>query len=1405
MSRPRSANQGPKKIYLGSKSKDQQKNINNPDSLPSIHYKQPSNYDLKEDNFNEELYLLQSSWNELGITPEYRSVFINLAKRVSESERSDIFMQEKINLKKFRDALLNLKKEIVNRENNLTILRKLDKALETCINNESNTNSIDPILKDSINIIKTLRLNAVNIVSKIIKVNQISAYYSNSGKFDVSRIKPEYSYDPAYLFKMKNDLIFLKTSNLSTFIEMNNSEIDAFLTNCAPVSNKLGNNQKIKIPISDDLMKLITESRYALLQETVLANVDKDDIINRRNDIYFIDNRKTAERYRNNEEEKFKIHQNKPFIVNNNFKKKNNFFQSQNMSKYIYDLKNVNGANRYNNLFYNKNNNQQMNNFRLKSGKKKSLNDRNMVGSPNSNYNSYIQGKKIPIEHEFIQSLTNQQFMEKLGKYKANRSKNINNEEEQMKNEELENLKTENKNFADQIIELKKEIENVEKKLKDEEEKRENIENKYKKLSQRAKEYQNDLEEKKMKEYELNKKIEILEKEKNKYENDKKEGKKNEEEISEKIKKLENSLKNEENEKKNKEKEIEDLKKKLKKEKEEREKDRLLKREEDDRREEQKKMEQKNKDKENEEKKILEEDKKKLEDEIKKKEEIIKEKEEIIKEKEEENQKIILEKSIVDDEIIKLKNELDKLRNENDKQLEEIKELKEKNTKLKEIEEKERLKREEEEEKLKKEEEERLKKEEEERLKREEEERLKKEEEEKLKKEEEERLKKEEEERLKKEEEERLKKEEEERLKKEEEERLKKEEEERLKKERLEKEYKESSSGGEFIEDDEENKEEQKIENEDKKEEQIQNEDKKEEENTQIENKNEEQNNENIEEKKEEEKNENILKEEKSEKNNIEDDIKKELDFKNVPESEAQKQNSITPFYDYKINYYKDNISNLLNLISELIPLNNIPDFLQKAFLLNDLIYTEDYYFKGIFPKIIVSNEGDDINKIKGLCSFYYESNEDLKENLVIRINCIFAVENYEKQTSMMLDFIKKNVKFNRIEVYILYDKVDDKFIPNKEAKELFQKENGFKWLCVVRDEKQQQRYIKLYYDNENNINSNDNNILQNSFSMDSLTITTVNNEDNIYILKNRIDTKSNDNLINKKSYDKYINPNAVYSLLLGNTNITKNFKNNIKKEELLEMNQKLWRFILIENSWNLIEEEKKKIKEINFDLSGSIYKEIEKFFMTKEIKCLYDLYQIKLSLNFETNYSILIDGIYYNKISTEKIKILKEKKTNSTFFLIPSNDNTTFFYISELNKKLKEFLIDSSQNVYDKFLEFHPSTQKELFEFSVSSYRDISYIPQVIKKSSKTIYIPTFSIKSHLFSYNFKDVENKVEMTDNDSGTPSHLTSVDEFINIQFRPDINIDKSFSIIPVEDGGSDFITKDSFIIVFLIVI
>ena len=408
-----------------------------------------------------------------------------------------------------------------------------------------------------------------------------------------------------------------------------------------------------------------------------------------------------------------------------------------------------------------------------------------------------------------------------------------------------------------------------------------------------------------------------------------------------------------------------------------------------------------------------------------------------------------------------------------------------------------------------------------------------------------------------------------------------------------------------------------------------------------------------------------------------------------------------------------------------------------------------------------------------------------------------------------MIEFIKKNVKYDRIEVYLLYDKIDNKFIPNNDAKKIFQN-LGFKWLCVVRDEKQQQRYIqqryiKLYYSNKESedIGKNDINKNKNNFSMDNLSVITVNNDELSYLLKNKINNKSDDNKLYKPNYNKFINPNPIYSLIFENSRIKNEFIDDKRKLELTEIKEKLWRFAIIENGWNIIEEEKKKIKKenIKFDLKSSIFKEIERFFMTKEKNEFYysDFCKTNLSINFESNYSILYEDIYYNRISTDKIKILKEKKTNSTFYLIPSNDNTTFFYVSQINNKLKELLIDSNKNIYEEFLEFQPGTQKELFEFSVTSYRDITYIPQTFKKSTKTIYIPSFIINSHLFSYDFKDVNKSVIMTDNETNTQSHLTSVDEFLNIEFKPDDNINNCFTIIPVEGGKTDVIIRDSFII------
>ena len=509
-----------------------------------------------------------------------------------------------------------------------------------------------------------------------------------------------------------------------------------------------------------------------------------------------------------------------------------------------------------------------------------------------------------------------------------------------------------------------------------------------------------------------------------------------------------------------------------------------------------------------------------------------------------------------------------------------------------------------------------------------------------------------------------------------------------------------------------------------------------------------------------------------------------------------QNPNSIK--LDYKIDYYRGEISDLLNIITNQISLKNIPDFLIRGLILNDSIFTEEYYLKGIFPKIIISTEGNNENNIKGLCSLYYESNENLSENLILRINSIFAVEDWENQIIKMIDFIKNNIKFKRLEIYILYDKIENKFVQNEESKKLFQKILGFKWLCVVRDEKHQQRYIRLFLQKDEEIQENQNLYQNNNFYLDNLSILTINNEENYNLLKDIINEEEQNELIISHN-NKYINPYPIYSLIYENSLINKNYNDLWKPNELKELKEKLWRFIEIENGWNVKEEEKKKIKNICFNIEDSIYKKIENYYNSKNIECICDLSQTNISINFENNYSILINNIYYNKISSDKIKILKENKTESLFFLIPSNDNTVLFYISEVNTKLKELLLDNNENIYEKFLEFQPSSQKEIYEFSLISSRDISYIPPELKSSQKNIFIPSFSFDNHLFSYNLDNVEKNLNMMEKDTNKNLKITSVDEYMNVKFMPDENIENGFNLIPDKDKKNSYVIKNSFIL------
>ena len=137
---------------------------------------------------------------------------------------------------------------------------------------------------------------------------------------------------------------------------------------------------------------------------------------------------------------------------------------------------------------------------------------------------------------------------------------------------------------------------------------------------------------------------------------------------------------------------------------------------------------------------------------------------------------------------------------------------------------------------------------------------------------------------------------------------------------------------------------------------------------------------------------------------------------------------------------------------------------------------------------------------------------------------------------------------------------------------------------------------------------------------MNNLAITSINTEENMKLIKEKFG--------NKFSYNKFMNPNLVYFLLLNNKKIISNFSDKISSDELKKIMEKIMKYTTIENNYgiNTIEGE----KHFDEEIENSIYKEISEYLMSKDINCVPNFFKTKLSINFETNYSTIIDNMYY-------------------------------------------------------------------------------------------------------------------------------------------------------------------------------
>ena len=1267
--------------------------------------------DYKIDSLNEEYSILQKIWEDLGVTYKYQVLFDNYIRTVSESKLKNIITNEKNSLKKFGEALLKLSKEITSRENNIHSLQRYIFALVNSGNYFENDEdgrikrNREDIIMNIISLIKSLRLNSVNVVTHFTKVRELSTYNKLVGKIDMNLINKEYNYDEKYLIKMRTDMNFLNEyPKLSKYFDMNNSEIDAFLTNFSPNSNRNFsyskiNSNKVKIPVNDDLKRAIVNCRYILLQESFFENISSTKEYN--NDYMININKNNSSRFNNDSGSKLKMNNSKLKLFKNEDNDVNmvkneyqNMFNNNNYSnnnicnmeeKEIKKLMEADGGYGMNrSLEFLRKNMGKDYNMLFMSNKDKYVLKNKKINFNNSEYNNlYLNnsksfrkpflGNNIIIEREEKKEKKNSEFV--LRNVSMNKKESLLGEENQELNRQLDEVCAKNENLNDEIYNLKKYVINLKKKKDEEDRERERIGiKKNKELAK--KELENELKYK-----ELDRKKDILIQEKN--------------DLNQKIKETKTLM--EKNEEENKQK-INQINALMQNQKEDYER----------------KIEGKNNEINN-----LNNEKEGI---INEKNDIIKQKDEVINEK---NQ-LQIEKKDLEDKILQLEQEIEEYKNE----MEKYKQLQidYNNLQNKEIEMQNKI--------------------------------------EELNKE----------------------------INNLNEQIINiKNESQKDKDELIQKinDLEQNCSNLNSIINDKENEKQNLIKEKDdliNKNNNLNNEIK--DLNTQINGKD--------------------NKIEELEK--IISELSEEINILKDRNPDATYQ----IIGNYKYDFYKENLFNFINSISESLSLDKIPDFIRNTFNLEKInIFEESTYLKGVYPKIITSSlKSAKENGITGMCSLYYENYGDMREPLVLRIEGMCVVEkDWEEQIENMINFIKDKMVFDEIKYIINYvpSPEDGKLRLDKKIKDFFKNKLHCVWknLTNLSDGSRTQdiRFIKEgnYFDQEENNYFNNNKKL---FGFNTLSILSLfdTEEETENILKNNFSLKG---------YNRYINLFPIFVLLANNPEYKMMFKNkDINEEKIYEIpeeennddpnkleniNPKNQIRKISEMFFNIedINSLKQEIGSLNslkdINIEDSLFEEINKKLEDKVSRFSFNYLTMNLNLSTTTNYCLEYENYYYNRISSKDIDILRDPETKNLFYLIPTKTENTFILLCQVGRRLQKELLDGHKNIYDTFMEFHPKLTSQLMQFS-----SLGLVTSEIKNLEKTIYIPSFKIDTHIYSYSTIDINKKGTIINERNGANCTVGSIEEYFNMSFEEDKNIKNSFSIIPVEDNKMNLVIREPFL-------
>ena len=276
----------------------------------------------EEDNeLAQEYEKLRKIWREVGVTDTYIDNFETVTNNENNNKEEILLhlRNEEQQMIKFKEEMLKVVSEIIKRENDIKNIKEINKRylnVKTRINiipkkNVKNNNYIKEnneldkednendelenekrkeLEEEKRNIeeeiercLNYIRLHGINVVAAIKKFNMRYEHLLNAGKIDLDYLKQKYGFDKNYLLKLKNDLDFLKDTDIGDLYHFSEKGKDPFLVSIS--NSEGGDNDEIKknkykiLPISEEMGQQIKIYNH-LLNEIEIFTMMKNNINN---------------------------------------------------------------------------------------------------------------------------------------------------------------------------------------------------------------------------------------------------------------------------------------------------------------------------------------------------------------------------------------------------------------------------------------------------------------------------------------------------------------------------------------------------------------------------------------------------------------------------------------------------------------------------------------------------------------------------------------------------------------------------------------------------------------------------------------------------------------------------------------------------------------------------------------------------------------------------------------------------------------------------------------------------------------------------------------------------------------------------------------------------------------------